>query len=44
METTYGNRNHPANSSNVKELIDIVIKTVKRGGNVVISSFAVGRM
>ncbi len=43
METTYGNRNHPANSSNVKELIDIVIKTVKRGGNVVIPSFAVGR-
>ncbi len=43
METTYGNRNHPENSSSIKELVDIVVKTVKRGGNVVIPAFAVGR-
>ncbi|MBQ1490162.1 MAG: MBL fold metallo-hydrolase [Eubacterium sp.] len=43
METTYGNRNHPENQSSIQELVDIVIKTVKRGGNVVIPSFAVGR-
>lgn len=43
METTYGNRNHPKNSMSVNKLIDIVIKTIKRGGTVVIPSFAVGR-
>lgn len=43
METTYGNRLHPQNAMDVKTLMDIVIKTVKRGGTVVIPSFAVGR-
>ena len=43
METTYGSRNHPANSGSVKKLLDIVIATIKRGGNVIIPSFAVGR-
>ncbi len=43
METTYGNRNHPENSTSIQELLDIVLRTVKRGGNVVIPSFAVGR-
>ncbi|MBR3756221.1 MAG: MBL fold metallo-hydrolase [Firmicutes bacterium] len=43
METTYGNRNHPENSTSIMELLDIILKTVKRGGNVVIPSFAVGR-
>ncbi len=43
METTYGNRLHPANSTSIDQLIDIVIKTVKRGGSVIIPSFAVGR-
>ena len=43
METTYGNRNHPANSASIEQLMDIVLKTVKRGGNVVIPAFAVGR-
>lgn len=43
METTYGNRNHPANSASIKQLIDIVIKTARRGGTIVIPSFAVGR-
>lgn len=43
MEATYGNRNHEANSTSINKMIDIVIKTVKRGGTVVIPSFAVGR-
>ncbi len=43
MESTYGNRLHPENSTSVEELLDIVIKTTKRGGTVVIPSFAVGR-
>lgn len=43
MESTYGNRLHPANAMSVKQLIDIVLKTINRGGNVVIPSFAVGR-
>ncbi|MCQ2550618.1 MAG: MBL fold metallo-hydrolase [Clostridia bacterium] len=43
METTYGNRLHSENSTSIKELLDIVVTTIKRGGNVVIPSFAVGR-
>ncbi|MBR4862763.1 MAG: MBL fold metallo-hydrolase [Firmicutes bacterium] len=42
-ESTYGNRLHPANSTSIDELIEITLKTVKRGGSVVIPSFAVGR-
>jgi len=43
MESTYGDRLHESNSESVKELIDIIAATVKRGGNVIIPSFAVGR-
>ena len=43
MESTYGNRLHPENSLSVDEIIKIVLKTIKRGGTVVIPSFAVGR-
>ncbi len=43
METTYGNRIHPENATSIEKLLDIVLKTVKRGGNVVIPAFAVGR-
>jgi metallo-beta-lactamase family protein len=43
METTYGNRLHPANSTSIDELLNIVLKTTRRGGTVVIPSFAVGR-
>ena len=43
MESTYGGRLHPENGQSIQELVDIVIKTIKRGGNVVIPSFAVGR-
>ena len=43
MEATYGDRLHPENSDSVEKLLDIVLKTIKRGGNVIIPSFAVGR-
>ncbi len=43
METTYGNRLHEKNSTSINQLIDIVLKTTRRGGTVVIPSFAVGR-
>lgn len=43
METTYGNRLHPANATSIDELIKITLATIKRGGSVIIPSFAVGR-
>ncbi|PRR78646.1 Ribonuclease [Clostridium liquoris] len=43
METTYGNKLHENINNNLKELVDIIKLTFKRGGNVVIPSFAVGR-
>lgn len=43
METTYGNRLHEKNATSIDELIQIVLQTIKRGGNVIIPSFAVGR-
>ena len=43
METTYGNRLHPANSMDVHKLMDIIRETARRGGNTIIPSFAVGR-
>lgn len=43
METTYGNRIHKELGTGVKRLIEIILSTIKRGGNVVIPSFAVGR-
>jgi len=43
METTYGDRVHEKNSTSIKELMNILVKTVKRGGTVIIPSFAVGR-
>lgn len=43
MEATYGSRNHPENSGSISKLLDIVLETTKRGGTVIIPSFAVGR-
>lgn len=43
METTYGNRLHTPNATSIDDLIAIVLKTTRRGGTVVIPSFAVGR-
>lgn len=43
MESTYGDRSHGEEPDYVTELVEILRKTFKRGGNVVIPSFAVGR-
>ncbi|MDD3299161.1 MAG: MBL fold metallo-hydrolase, partial [Firmicutes bacterium] len=43
IESTYGNRLHESFNDRVGKLHEIIDKTVKRGGNVIIPSFAVGR-
>lgn len=43
METTYGDRIHPEGDESIRQLKDIITKTVRRGGTVVIPAFAVGR-
>ena len=43
MESTYGNRLHPKEEGNIEALMEIVEATAKRGGTVVIPSFAVRR-
>ena len=43
MESTYGDRNHTEVWSYTGDLAKIIDETIRRGGNVVIPSFAVGR-
>ncbi len=43
MESTYGDRDHRDEVNTLKELQEILATTWKRGGNVFIPSFAVGR-
>ena len=43
MESTYGNRLHKSSENKAEEFLNIVIDTLRRGGNVIIPSFAVGR-
>jgi metallo-beta-lactamase family protein len=43
MESTYGNRLHPDSENKALQLLNIILETVKRKGNVVIPSFAVER-
>jgi metallo-beta-lactamase family protein len=43
IESTYGNRYHEQIDTYRNELLEIIIATLKRRGNVVIPSFAVGR-
>lgn len=43
METTYGDRLHDNIDKEFKQLATIIKETFKRGGNVIIPSFAVGR-
>ncbi len=43
VESTYGNRFHKDLEKSIEELIDAIIGTFRRGGNVLIPSFAVGR-
>ena len=42
-ESTYGDRTHPRQPNYIKELTEIIQKTLDRGGNLVIPAFAVGR-
>lgn len=43
METTYGDRFHTESDADIKALISIIKETFRKGGNVIIPSFAVGR-
>lgn len=43
MESTYGDRSHGSTPDYVAELVRIITDTFRKGGNVVIPSFAVGR-
>ncbi|MDR3363633.1 MAG: MBL fold metallo-hydrolase, partial [Clostridiales Family XIII bacterium] len=43
MESTYGNRLHEKGGASIERLAAIIEKTTKRGGVVLIPSFAVGR-
>ena len=43
MESTYGDRLHGEINDQSAEFIDIIFKTIERGGNLIIPSFAVGR-
>ncbi len=43
MESTYGNRLHNRNDEKSTLFLDIISETIRRGGTVVIPSFAVGR-
>jgi metallo-beta-lactamase family protein len=43
MESTYGNRLHESSKDSLERFIQIILKTIKRDGTVVIPSFAVGR-
>lgn len=43
MEATYGDRLHEKGDKELHQLVNIIKDTFKRGGNVIIPSFAVGR-
>lgn len=43
MESTYGNRLHKTQKESIDELVEAIKITFKKGGNVFIPSFAVGR-
>jgi metallo-beta-lactamase family protein len=43
MECTYGDKTHRSHQAAFEELGEVVMKTVQRGGKVIIPSFAVGR-
>ena len=43
LESTYGNRDHERSEDTLSTLAEMIDRTIERGGNVVIPSFAVGR-
>lgn len=43
IESTYGNRLHKDMDESVRELVEAINSTFKKGGNVIIPTFAIGR-
>jgi len=43
VESTYGNKDHNSEEEAAEELADVINTTVKRGGNIVIPTFAIER-
>ncbi|MFC2159996.1 MBL fold metallo-hydrolase, partial [Actinomycetota bacterium] len=43
MESTYGDRDHEEDKDYISELAGLIDRTLSKGGNVVIPSFAIGR-
>lgn len=43
MESTYGDRDHEHSGDYVEDLAQLIDETLRKGGNVIIPSFAVGR-
>ena len=43
METTYGDRIHLPEKDKIRQLCDVILHTIDKGGNIIIPSFAVGR-
>ncbi len=43
IESTYGNREHKGMKESTDELVTVIKETFRRGGNVIIPSFALGR-
>lgn len=43
IESTYGNRKHKGIKETIEELTTAVSESIKRGGNVIIPAFAIGR-
>lgn len=43
IESTYGNRTHMNVENKIERFVEIIISTIKKGGNIIIPSFAVGR-
>ena len=43
LESTYGNRIHPPQEETERRLAELIDRTVRRGGRVIVPAFAVGR-
>lgn len=43
LESTYGGRLHKDNSHVINKLADVIIRTARRGGKIIVPAFAVGR-
>lgn len=43
LESTYGSRNHETHTDTIEVLANLIDKTLSKGGNVIIPSFAIGR-